>query len=72
MLLGEIGDEFAVVTDQFVAEGDTVVALGTYTGKHQTSGAPATVKMAQVWTIHGGKAVAFQEHVATVRVRELT
>ena len=72
MRLVEIGDDLAVVTDQFVAEGDTVVAPGSYTWKHKTSGAPAVVKMAQVWTIHDGKAVAFQEHVDTVRVRELS
>ncbi len=72
MRLGEIGDEFAVVPDQFVADGDTVVALGNITWKHKSSGEPAVVKMVHVWTIVGGKAVAFQQHVDTVRVRELS
>jgi len=72
MRLGEIGDEFAVVPDQIVADGDTVVVLGNYTWKHKSSGEPASVKMAHVWTIEGGKAVAFQQHVDTVRVRELS
>ncbi len=72
MRLGEVGDEFAVVPDQFVADGDTVVALGSYTWKHKSSGAPAAVKMAHVWTLDGGKTVAFQQHVDTVRVRELS
>lgn len=71
MRLGEVGDEFAVIPDQFVADGDTVVALGHYTWKRKSSGEPASVKMAHVWTIDGGKAVAFQQHVDTVRVREL-
>ena len=70
--LGEIGDEFAVVPDQLVADGDTVVALGHLSWKHKTSGAPAMVKMAHVWTFEGGKAVTFQQHVDTVRVRELS
>ncbi len=39
MRLGEIGDHYAVVPDQFVADGETVVALGTYTWKHR---APAS------------------------------
>lgn len=30
MRLGEIGDDFGAVADQFVADGDTVVALGNY------------------------------------------
>jgi ketosteroid isomerase-like protein len=72
MRLGEIGDEFAVVPEQFVADGDTVVVLGNYTWKHKSSGEPALVKMVHVWTIDGGKAVAFQQHVDTVRVRELS
>ena len=72
MRLGEIGDEFAVIPDQYVADGDTVVALGNYTWKHKSSGEPASVKMVHVWTVDGGKAVAFQQHVDTVRVRELS
>jgi ketosteroid isomerase-like protein len=72
MRLGEIGDDFAVVPEQFVADGDTVVALGNYTWKNKSSGEPAVVKMAHVWTLDGGKAVAFQQHVDTLRVRELS
>ena len=66
-----LGDEFAVVPEQLVADGDTVVALGNYTWKRKSSGEPAVVKMVHVWTIDGGKAVAFQQHVDTLRVREL-
>jgi hypothetical protein len=33
---------------------------------------PALVKMVHVWTMDGGKAVAFQQHVDTLRVRELS
>ncbi|MGB7563403.1 MAG: nuclear transport factor 2 family protein [Prochlorococcaceae cyanobacterium] len=70
--LGEIGDDFAVVPEQFVAADDTVVALGIYKWKHKVSGAPAVVKMAHVWTLKNGQAVAFQQHVDTLRVRELS
>lgn len=72
MRLGEIGDHFAVVPEQFIADGDTVVALGHYTWKHKGTGEPASVKMAHVWTMSDGKAVAFQQHVDTVKVRELS
>src|SRR5215472_4711193 len=37
MRLGEIGDDFAVEPEQFVAEGDTVVTLGSYTWKNKSS-----------------------------------
>jgi uncharacterized protein len=72
MRLGEVGDEFAVVPEQFVADGDTVVALGTYNWKHKSTGAPAQVKMAHVWTVTDGKLATFQQHVDTVKVRELS
>jgi len=72
MRLGEIGDDFAVVPEKFVADGDTVVALGSYGWKHKNSGEPAVVNMAHVWTLSGGKAVAFQQHVDTIRVGELS
>jgi ketosteroid isomerase-like protein len=72
MRLGEIGDGFAAVPQQLIAEGDTVVALGNYSWKHKSSGAPATVKMVHVWTVADGKLATFQQHVDTVRVRELS
>ena len=72
MRLGEVGDEFAAVPEQLIAEGDTVVALGNYSWKHKSSGAPATVKMVHVWTVADGKLATFQQHVDTVRVRELS
>jgi ketosteroid isomerase-like protein len=72
MRLGEVGDEFAAVPDQVIAEGNTVVALGNYSWKHKTSGAPARVKMVHVWTVADGKLATFQQHVDTVRVRELS
>jgi ketosteroid isomerase-like protein len=72
MRRGEIGDHFAVVPERFVADGDTVVALGNLTWKHKDTGAPASVKMAQVWTFRDGKATTFQQHTDTARVRELS
>jgi len=72
MRLGEIGDHFAVLPEQYVADGDTVVALGHLSWKHKDTGAPASVKTAHVWTFHGGKATSFLQHIDTVRVRELS
>ena len=72
MRLGEIGDDYAVMPEQFVADGDTVVVLGNYAWKHKSSGEPAVVKMVHVLTLDGGKVTAFQQHVDTVRVRELS
>jgi ketosteroid isomerase-like protein len=72
MRLGEIGDEFAVVPEQFVADRDTVVALGRLSWKHKGTGEPASVKMAHVWTFEGAKARTFEQLTDTVKVRELS
>ena len=72
MRLAEIGDEFAVVPEQFVAEGDTVVALGHLAWKHKDTAAPALVKTAHVWTFEGSKATSFLQHIDTVKMRELS
>lgn len=72
MRLGEIGDEFTVVAEQFVGDGDTVVGLGRHTWKHKESGAPAAVKVAHVWSVNDGKLASFQQHVDTLKVRELS
>jgi uncharacterized protein len=72
MRLRAFGDDFAVVPEKLVADGDIVVALGTYGWKHKGSGEPAVVKMVHVWTLNVGKVVAFEQHVDTLRVRELS
>ena len=70
MRLGEIGDDFTVTPTRFVAEGDTVVAVGTYSWKHRSTGVPAKVQMAHVWTFRDGKIVSFEQLVDTLKVQE--
>jgi uncharacterized protein len=71
MRLGEIGDNFSVNITQLIAEGDTVVALGTYSWNRKGSGEPAEVKIAHVWTLDNGKITRFQQHVDTAKERYL-
>ena len=71
MRLGEIGDNFSVNVNQLVAEGDTVVALGSYTWNRKDSGEPAEVQMAHVWTLDDGKITRMQQHVDTAKERYL-
>jgi uncharacterized protein len=70
MRLGEIGDDFTVTPTRFIAEGDTVVALGTYSWKHRSTGEPAKVQMAHVLTFRDGKIVSFEQLVDTLKVQE--
>ena len=71
MRLGEIGENFSVHVTELVADGDTVVGLGTYTWNRTGSGEPAEVKIAHVWTLDGGKVTRFQQHVDTAKERYL-
>jgi ketosteroid isomerase-like protein len=71
MRLGEFSDNWGVVVDRLVADGDTVVADGKYTWNHKKSGAPCEVRMAHVWTLADGKAIFFLQHVDSAKVREL-
>ena len=71
MRLSEFSNDWAVVVDQLVADGDTVIADGRYTWNHKESGEPCEVRMAHVWTLAEGKATAFLQHVDTAMVREL-
>ena len=61
----------AVVVDRLVADGDTVIADGKYTWNHKESGEPCEARMAHVWTLSEGKAIAFLQLVDTAMVREL-
>ena len=56
------------VPEQFVADCDTWWRWEAMAG----SGERAVVKMVHVWTMEGGKAVASQQHVDGVRLRELS
>jgi hypothetical protein len=71
MRLGEFSENWGVVVDRLVADGDTVVADGKYTWNHKTSDKPCEVRMAHVWTLVDGKATCFLQHVDTAKVREL-
>lgn len=71
MRLGDFSDNWAVVVDRLIADGDTVVADGKYTWNHKTTGDPCEVPVAHVWTISGGKVTRFRQHTDTARVREL-
>ena len=71
MRLSEFSNDWAVVVDRLVADGDTVIADGKYTWNHKESGEPCEARMAHVWTLEDGKAIAFLQHVDTAMVRDL-
>ena len=58
MRLGEFSDNWGVVMDRFIADGDTVVADGKYTWNHKQTGQPCEVRVAHIWTLKDGKVVS--------------
>ena len=71
MRLSEFSNDWGVVVDRLVADGDTVIANGKYTWNHKETGEPCAVRMAHVWTLEDGNAIAFLQHVDTAMVRDL-
>ena len=69
MKLGTEWDGFAAVPQQFVAEGDTVVALGTYSGVFKATGKAVKVPMVHVWKFRDGRIVGFHQHTDTAVVQ---
>lgn len=67
--LGSEWDGFAAEPRQFVADGDTVVALGDYSGTYKATGKRFSAPFAHVWTLRDAKAVRFQQYTDTALVQ---
>ena len=67
--LGAEWSSFSAVPRELVAEGETVVALGTYSGTYKATGKKITVPFAHVWKLQRGQVVAFHQHTDTAVVQ---
>lgn len=56
---------FAAVPRDFIDGGDTVVALGQYSGKYNATGKSFQAEFAHVWTLKDGKAIRFVQYTDT-------
>lgn len=61
---------FALVPTEFIANGDTVVSLGNFTGVHGTTGKHAEAGYAHVWTVRDGKIIRFRQYIDTLAVAD--
>jgi len=69
MRLGADWEGFTVVPKEFVAQGETVVALGQYSGTYRKTGKSFSAPFVHVWSVRDGKAVRFQQHTDTAVVQ---
>ena len=65
-------DGFGVEVDEIIDAGDTVVALGHYTGTYLATGKTQKTQMAHVWRIADGKAAHFQQYADTLHAAQVT
>jgi hypothetical protein len=70
--IGGEWDGFAVVSEQFLDAGDTVVMTGRYVGSHKATGQSMNPQVAHIWTVADGKVVRFQQLVDTLAVARAT
>jgi ketosteroid isomerase-like protein len=63
-------EEFSAKAHEFIAEGDRVVSLGTYSGKFRKTGRSFSAAFAHVWTVRGDKLARFDMHTDTAKVLE--
>ena len=59
---------FAAIPHTIVDGGDTVVALGTYSGKYLKTGKNMIAPFAHAWTFENGKIVKFVQYTDTLIV----
>ncbi|MBS0569014.1 MAG: nuclear transport factor 2 family protein [Proteobacteria bacterium] len=69
MKLGSEWDGFAAVPREYVSSGDTVVALGEYSGTYKASGKGFRAPFAHVWKFGKGGVTSFQQHTDTAIVQ---
>lgn len=59
--IGNDWEGFTVDTERLVAQGDVVVAVGTYRGTYRATGRAMTSRFAHVWQLRDGRAVHFEQ-----------
>jgi ketosteroid isomerase-like protein len=63
-------DGFSAKAHDFIAEGDRVVSLGTYSGIFKSTGRSMTSAFAHVWTVRDGRIAKFDMYTDTAKVLE--
>ncbi len=63
---------FAVRIEELLDAGETVVALGRYTGVYKATGREQHTQIAHIWRLKNAKAIAFQQHADTLHVAQVT
>lgn len=69
MRLATEWDGFAAVPAEHIAQGETVVTLGEYSGTYKATGKSFRAPFVHVWRLRDGKIHRFRQHTDTVLVQ---
>ena len=69
MRLGTEWHDYAAVPHEIIDGGDSVVALGKYSGTYKATGKSFKADFAHVWKLKDGKAVRFMQYADTAVVQ---
>jgi ketosteroid isomerase-like protein len=69
--IGGEWDGFAANVEELLDAGDTVVALGRYSGTYKTTGKPQDTQFVHVWRLKDGKAARFQQYANTLHAAQV-
>ena len=69
--LGSEWDGYAAVPEELIASGDTVIALGEYSGTYKATGKSISVPFVHVWRFEGDHVVSFRQHTDTAVVQRV-
>ncbi len=61
---------FALVPREFIADGETVVSLGDFSGVHAMTGKTVEARYAHVWTVRNGTIARFRQYIDTLAIAE--
>jgi ketosteroid isomerase-like protein len=70
MKLGSEWEGYSAVPREFVSEGDTVVAIGDYSGKYNATGKSFSAPFVHVWNFQNGKVIRFRQFTDTAIVQK--
>ncbi len=65
-------DDFRVVPEELLDAGDTVVALGRYSGTYKSTGKSINAQFVHVWRLSQGKVTRFQQYADTAQTLAAT
>ncbi|PRY74397.1 hypothetical protein CLV80_11834 [Yoonia maritima] len=68
--LGGEWADYRFEPERYLADDETVVAIGTYTGVYHATGKPMKARVVHIWRIASGKIAAFEQVVDSNKLTE--